>query len=414
MWEQVHSALGLVTLTGMAWIASEDRHAVKIKIVLAGMLVQVAVAIVLLKVPLVTQAFSALNNMVLALQEATEAGASFVFGYLSGGPLPFEETQPGASFILAFRALPLVIVVSALTAVLTYWRILPLIVRGFSVLLERALGVGGAVGLGVAANVFVGMVEAPLFIRAYLRTITRSELFVIMCAGMATIAGTVLILYANIIGGTIPNAVGHLLTASIISAPAAITIAKIMVPETGIPTSANQNIPSDASSTMDAITKGTQSGLMLLLNITAMLVVLVALVHLVNMVLGIIPDVAGAPITLERVLGMVMAPVTWLMGVPWSEAFTAGALMGTKTVLNEFLAFLQFTDLPSDALSPRSQLIMTYALCGFANFGSLGILIGGLTTMVPERQQEIVALGPKSIVAGTLATCCTGAVVGIL
>lgn len=414
MWDHLHSALGLAVLTAIAWAISEDRRAVKIKIALAGVALQVAVALVLLKVPPITQLFSALNSMVLALQDATEAGASFVFGYLGGGPLPFEETQPGAGFILAFRALPLVIVVSALTAVLTYWRILPLIVRGFSKLLERSMGVGGAVGLGAAANIFVGMVEAPLFIRPYLRTITRSELFVIMCTGMATIAGTVLILYANILGDTIPNAVGHLLIASLISAPAAITIAKLMVPETGTPTKADQDIPSDATSTMDAVTKGTQSGLMLLLNIMAMLVVLVALVHLVNGMLALIPDVAGAPVSLERLLGFVMAPVTWLMGVPWSEASTAGALMGTKTVLNEFLAFLQLTELPAEALSPRSQLIMTYALCGFANFGSLGILIGGLSTMVPERQQEIVALGPKSIVAGTLATCCTGAVVGML
>ncbi|MEE8429126.1 MAG: nucleoside transporter C-terminal domain-containing protein [Gammaproteobacteria bacterium] len=414
MWEHLHSALGLAALTAMAWAISENRRAVKVKIALAGVALQIAVALVLLKVPPVTQLFSALNSMVLVLQEATEAGASFVFGYLGGGPLPFEVSQPGASFILAFRALPLVIVVSALTAVLTYWRILPLIVRGFSALLERSMGVGGAVGLGAAANIFVGMVEAPLFIRPYLRTITRSELFVIMCVGMATIAGTVLILYANILGDTIPNAVGHLLIASLISAPAAITIAKLMVPETGVPTSVDQGIPSNAGSTMDAVTKGTQSGLMLLLNIMAMLVVLVALVHLVNTVLALIPDVAGAPITLQRLLGFAMAPVTWLMGVPWHEASTAGALMGTKTVLNEFLAFLQLTELPAEALSPRSQLIMTYALCGFANFGSLGILIGGLSTMVPERQQEIVALGPKSIVAGTLATCCTGAVVGML
>ena len=269
-------------------------------------------------------------------------------------------------------------------------------------------------GMAVAANVFVGMVEAPLFIRPYLRDITRSELFVVMCAGMATIAGTVLILYATLLGGVMENAVGHLLVASIISAPAAVTIARLMVPESGTATDVTQATPSESSSTMDAITRGTQSGLQLYLSVTAMLVVLVALVHLVNGMLGLLPDVGGGAITLERMLGLIMAPVTFLMGIPWAEAQTAGSLMGIKTVLNEFLAYMQLASLPPGALSERSTLIMTYALCGFANFGSLGIMIGGLATMVPERREEIIALGLKSIVAGTLATCCTGAVVGIL
>ncbi len=410
----LQSFLGLIVLVGFAWLISEDRKAIKLKLIIAGISVQLLLALLLLKLPLVKDFFAALNSIVLTLQSATETGTTFVFGYLGGGPLPFEVQQPGASFILAFRALPLIIVISALSALLTYWRILPLIVWGFSVLLEKSLGIGGAVGLGTAANVFVGMVEAPLFIRPYLRNITRSELFVIMCAGMATIAGTVLILYATILGETIPDATGHLLVASIISAPAAVTIAKLMVPETTASTPVHRHIEKGAAGAMDAITKGTQNGLQLLLNITAMLIVLVSLVQLLNATLGLLPTFGGEPITLERLLGYLMAPVTWLMGIPWKDAHIAGSLMGTKTILNELLAYLQLADLPDTALSERSRLIMTYALCGFANFGSLGIMIGGLSTMVPDRREEIVGLGFRSIIGGTLATCCTGAVVGIL
>jgi len=412
--QSLQSAFGLLVFVAIAWALSENHRAASVRVAVAGIAAQLILAALLLKLPPLEAALAALNDLVLILQHATEAGASFVFGYLGGGPLPFEERQPGASFVLAFRALPLIIVVSALTAVLTYWRILPWIVRGFAFGLEKTLGVGGAVGLGTAANIFVGMVEAPLFIRPYLVALSRSELFVVMVTGMATIAGTVLVLYATIIGPLIPNAVGHLLTASLISAPAAITVALLMIPQTGASTAGALTPDRGADSTMDAITRGTRSGLELFLIVIAMLLVLVALVFMVNAVLALLPDLGGQPISLERLLGYVMAPVCWLMGVPWSEALAAGALMGVKTVLNEFLAYLQLAALPAGTLSERSELIMTYALCGFANFGSLGILIGGLSTMVPERRDEVVALGTRSILAGTLATCCTGAVVGIL
>ncbi|MDP6706246.1 MAG: nucleoside transporter C-terminal domain-containing protein [Alphaproteobacteria bacterium] len=415
--DQLQSAFGLVVLLGIAWGLSENRRDKRhLRIALAGLGVQLVLALLLLKVPPVGRAFEALNDLVIALQTASEAGSSFVFGFLGGGPLPYEETRPGASFSLAFRALPLILVVSALSALLTYWRILPLIVRGFAFLLRRSLGVGGAVGLAAAANVFVGMVEAPLLVRPYLVRLGRAELFMVMVTGMATIAGTVLVLYATFLGPVLPDAAGHLVIASIISAPAAITIAKLMVPGAAseAATEAEFAPDPDTTSAMDAVTRGTAAGLQLYLNVVAMLIVLVALVQIVNMILGLLPDVAGEPLALERLLGWVMAPLVWLMGVPWAEAPTAGALMGVKTVLNELLAYLQLAKLPAEALSERSRLIMTYAICGFANFGSLGILIGGLATMVPERRAEIVALGFKSIVAGTLATMCTGAVVGIL
>jgi len=357
-----------------------------------------------------------LNRAVNALEGATQAGTSFVFGYLGGGPLPFEEKQPGASFILATRALPLVLVVSALTALLYYWRVLPVIVKGFALVLEKTMGIGGAVGLSAAANVFVGMVEAPLFVKPYIARMSRAELFNLMTVGMATIAGTVMVLYATVIGKSVPDALANILIASIIATPAAIAIAALMVPpragESAV--EADRLPPMEARGAMDAITRGTMDGMSLLINIVAMLLVLVALVALVNAALSLLPALDGTAITLQRVLGWVMAPIVWLAGIPWSEALTAGALMGTKTILNEFLAYLELGALPPEALSPRSRLIMTYALCGFANFGSLGIMLGGLATMAPERRDDIVALGGRTIVSGTLATLVAGSVVGIL
>jgi CNT family concentrative nucleoside transporter len=410
----IQSIAGLLVFAGIAWCLSENRKQVSIKIPIVGILIQLAVGIVLLKLPIFREFFLLLNRMVLSLQAATTAGTSFVFGYLGGADLPFAETFPGASFILAFQALPLVLLMSALSALLFYWKVLPLVVRAFSWALQKTMRLGGAEGLGVSANIFVGMVESPLFIRPYLKEMTRSEIFTLMTCGMATIAGTVMVLYASILSDKIPDVMGHILTASIISVPAAVTISKIMVPETKAPTGGQLRAPDPASSAMDAVTKGTLQGIDLLLNIIAMLVVLVALVYLVNLMLGVLPDLGGAPVTLQRLLGFVMAPVVWLMGVPWSEATTAGALMGTKTILNELLAYIDLSRLSPEALSPRSLLIMTYAMCGFANPGSLGIMIGGLGTMAPDRRSEIVALGLRSIIAGTLATSMTGAVVGII
>jgi concentrative nucleoside transporter, CNT family len=410
----LQGAAGIVVFGLLALALSENRRCIGIKTVLIGIGLQFALGFLLLKLPLFRAFFLLLNRLVLSIEESTTAGTAFVFGYLGGGPLPFDEKIAGADFILAFRALPLVLVVSALSALLFYWKILPPVVRAFSWALRKTMGVGGAEGLGVSANVFVGMVEAPLFIRPYLQQMTRSELFSLMTCGMATIAGTVMVLYAGILSRTVPDVMGHILTASIISVPAAMAISKIMVPETGDLTSGVLLAPEAASSAMDAVTRGTLAGVKLVINIAAMLVVLVALVHLLNLMLGLLPHWHDRAVTLQRILGLIMAPVTWLMGIPWAETATAGAVMGTKTVLNEFIAYLDLSRLPESALSARSKLILTYALCGFANPGSLGILIGGLGTMAPERRQEIVSLGWRSIVGGTLATCMTGAVVGII
>ena len=409
--------LGLIALTGFAWLIAENRRSSAWRIVITGLTVQCILALILLKTPGSQQVFVWFTALVLTLQEATTAGTSFVFGYIGGGALPFAESAPGASFILAFQALPLILLMSAISALLLYWKILPLIITLFAWMMRRTLGVGGAVSVSVAANIFIGMIEAPLLIRPYLQYLSRSELFMVMTTGMATIAGTVMALYATLLVNVVPDAFGHILVASIISAPAAIMVAMLMIP--GSPASmatgdGTRITPSPDNSAMEAITRGTADGIQLFLNVIAMLVVLIALVAIVNMLLGLLPHVGGTALTVERILGWIMMPVVWLMGVPWSEAGTAGALIGTKTILNELVAYRQMSQLPAEALSEHSRLIMIYAMCGFANFGSLGIMLGGLTTMAPARRREIVELGLKSLVSGTLATCLTGTIVGLL
>ena len=410
----MQGAAGLSAILVFAWLISENRRRVSWRTVLAGLALTFAFALLLSRLTTLQGALAAMNDGLAALEKATQSGTAFVFGYLGGGPAPFAASDPAASFILAFRALPLVLVISALSALLFHWGILPWIVRLFARLLQKTMGLGGAVGVSAAANVFVGMVEAPLVIRPYLVRLTRGELFIVMVCGMATIAGTVLVLYASILGPAVPGALAHLLIASLVSTPAAIVIAALMVPGESSSDDGLAGITASDRSAMDAITRGTLEGLELLLNIVAMLVVFVALVSLANAMLGLLPDVGGHSLTLERILGWVLAPLAWACGVPWSEAQVAGALLGKKTVLNELIAYLDMAKLPTSELSPRSKLLMTYALCGFANFGSLGILLGGMGAMVPERRGELVELGLKSIIAGLLATCLTAAVMSVV
>ena len=406
---------GIAVILLLAWGLSEDRGRVSWRIVAAGVLLQFGLALLFLKLPPARAAFLLLNRAVEGLQNATEAGTGFVFGYLGGGPLPFAETRSGASFIFAFRALPLVLVISAVATLLFYWGVLQRIVAAFAWVLRHTIGVGGALGLGAAVHIFVGHIEAPLLIRPYLSRLARGELFALMSCGMAGIAGTVMVLYASLVGRVIPDALGNILIAAVISTPAALAIAGLMVPFPPNPSAAGELAIDDPPvSAMDAIAKGTRDGIGFLLNITAMLIVTIALVSLVNLALGLMPGFSGAPLTLERLFAYAFRPIVWLIGIPGPQVAAAAALMGTKTVLNEFVAYVDLAHLPAGALDPRSQLIMTYALCGFANFGSLGILIGGMGAMVPERRSEIVALGLRSILSGTLATCMSGAVVGVL
>jgi CNT family concentrative nucleoside transporter len=406
---------GIAALLLFGWLISENRRLVPWRVVVAGVALQFALAYVLLKFPFAEKAFLLLNDGVQALQKATDAGTGLVFGYLGGAPLPFAETKPGAAFIFAFRALPLVLVISALATVLFYWGVLQRVVLAFAWVLRRTVGIGGPLGLGAAVHIFVGHIEAPLLIRPYLVSLERGEIFALMSCGMAGIAGTVMVLYASLLGPVIPDALGHILVAAVISTPAALALAAIMVPFQLDPSStAGLRIDDPPVSTMDAVAKGTRDGIAFLLNIIAMLVVIIALVTLLNSLLSLLPQWGGEAITLQRIFAYVLQPVMWLIGIPSDQDRVAAQLMATKIVLNEFVAYIDLAKLPAGQLDDHSRLVMTYALCGFANFGSLGILIGGMGAMAPERRQEIVELGLRSILSGTMAGCMSGAVVGML
>ncbi|MBX9698279.1 MAG: nucleoside:proton symporter [Acetobacteraceae bacterium] len=409
---QLQSLLGLALLCLVAWACGGFRRGVRARVVLAGLAGQLLVAAIMLHLPPVRAGFAAVGNAVEALARATRAGTSLVFGYLGGAPLPFAETVPGASFILFFQALPLVLLVGALSAVLYHWGVLPAVVRVLALGLRRLFGLSGACNLSVAANVFVGMVEAPLLIRPWLARLSRAELFVAMVAGLATISGNMLVVYATMIAPVVPDAAGQLLTASLISAPAAILAALLMMPEAPGATpgpEAEGAPPRLYDSTMDAVVRGTEEGLKLLLGIMAALIVFVALVALGN---AIIEPLAG--ITLERLAGWVFWPLAWMMGVPVEDCATVARSLGVKVVVNEFVSYLDLARTGGAGLSERSRLILTYALCGFTNFASVGIMVTGMAAMCPERRAEIVRLGLPALVAASLACCMAGATVGVL
>ena len=415
----VQPILGLAAFILIAWILSENRGGFNWKVAIIGIVLQFFIALIMFKIPIVQTILVWMNNGVSAISSATEAGTGLVFGYLGGNPgdvaYPYAVENPASTYILAFRVLPLILFFSVLSAILWYYRVLPMIIKGFSVLLKRSMGVGGAVGVSTAADIFLGMVEAPLLIRPYLAKLTRSELFIVMTCGMATISGAVMILYSVVLQDTLDNALGHILTASVISAPAAIMVALIMIPGDKSQTSSGEVEEAlQYHGLMDAISQGTTDGIRFTVNVGAMLIVLVALVSLFNSMLSLFPDLFGSAMTLQRMLGYFFAPFVWLMGIPWQECLTAGSLMGIKTILNEFLAFLALDALAPGELSARSTLIMTYALCGFANLGSLGIMVAGLGSMCAERREEIATLAPRTIISGTLATSMTACVAALL
>src|SRR3984885_4435533 len=409
----LRTGTGVGSLLLLAFLCSEDRGRIPWRTVVSGVALQIVFALILIGIPGTNRAMFWLNDAANALHDATLTGTQFVFGYLGGGAPAFAETHPGASFILAFQALPLVLTISALAWLLFYWGVLQRITAAFAWLLRRSMGISGPLALGAAVHVFVGMVEAPLLVRPYLMRMQRGELFALMTCGMAGVAGTVMIIYASFLAPFVPNALGNILIASIISTPGGLAVAAMMVPYDGSDRPEGKLVIEDPPhSSLDAIVKGTLDAVPILAAIIATLLVTVALVTLVNMALGLLPDWGGGAVTLPRLFALPFRPVMWLIGVPWAETGAASMLMATKTVLNEFVAYLNFSQLPLATFFPRTRMILTYALCGFANFGSLGIMIGGLGAMVPERRHEGVALGMRSILGGTLATCMSGAVAG--
>lgn len=408
--------MGVVLIVLLAWAFSENRKQLPSWRWIGGaMLLQLALAILIVRVPLIWDAINLANHAVQAIEKATLVGSSYMFGYLGGAPLPFpmaEGSQP--PLIIAFQILPLVIVFSAISALLWHWKILSWIVRGLSWALQRTLGVSGVVGLGGGANIFLGVVEAPLVLRAYFERMSRSELFMVMALTMSTISGAILILYATTLSKTVPNAVGHMISASLISLPAAVLIARLMLPGDGSTATDPDDTSLKYDSSIDAIIRGTMDGIQLFLAVIGVIIVVFALVALVDQMLGVLPMVGGEELTLRRMFGWLFAPLMWAIGVPWSEAPTAGALMGTKAILNEYVAYLDLAALPAGELRPRSQLIVTYALCGVANLASIGLLVSTIGTLCPDRRGEAAALGVKSWIAGNLASAMTGAVIGLV
>ena len=414
MLPHLQSALGIAVLIGLAWLLSEDRRGLNWRMVAGTLFLQAAIALLLLKVPVMRDGLLALNNVVTALTTATQAGTSFVFGFMGGGAAPFAVTNPANLINLAFTILPLILVVGALSAMLWYWRILPILVNAMAFVLKKTLGLGGVVGLSAAATVFLGNIEGLLVIRPYLARLARTELFILMTVGLSVIAGTVFVLYATVLSRVLPAALGHLLVASFMSLPAGILMARIMVPGPAETDLHEEQATVRYRSTMDAMARGTEDGLKLYLQIIAMLVVTTSLVALANVILAQLPHAFGAPLTLERMLGWLFAPFVWLLGVPGDQVVTAGGLLGVKVILNEFIAYLRMAALPAGSLDPRASLIMVYAMCGFANFASVGILIAGMSALIPERRDEIAGLALRSLAAGVLASALSAAMIGLL
>ena len=415
--EYLQPTIGFFALLFLGAIFSENIKAIKLKYIVSGVLIQLILALLLLRIDLVGSFFEYLSDGVMVLKAANDYGTGFVFGYLADGApnAPFDITNPGGTFIFAFGGLTLIILMSAISALLWHWRIIPVIVNALSVLFKKPLNVGGPIGLGATANVFLGQVEAPLLVRPYLSSMTRHELLILMTVGMSTIAGSVMVVYTTMLTPIYGfGLIGHFLTASLISVPAGIMFANMMIPsevKTDFPEGDSSKM---YTSTVDALTQGTKNGLEIFLSVIAMLIVVMALVFLVNSILGVFPDINGSQITIERILGFIFAPLAWFMGIPWEESLMAGQLLGVKTALNEFVAYLYLSDSETYNLSDKSRLIMLYALCGFANFSSVGILLSGMSAMIPERRDDLISVTGKALWAALLASCMTGFIVGII
>ena len=415
--DYLQPTLGFLALLSLGVIFSEDIRSIKIRYVISGVLIQLGLVILLTKIEIVSTFFSFLSDGVMVLKAANDYGTGFVFGYLADGApnAPFEVTNPGGTFIFAFGGLTLIIVMSAISALLWKLKVIPFIVNAISILFKKPLNVGGPIGLGATSNIFLGQVEAPLLIKPYLSLMTRHELLIIMTVGMSTIAGSVMVVYTTMLFPIYgAGLIGHFLSASLISVPAAIMYSNIMLPsdvKTDFPDKSSNEL---YASVMDAITQGTKNGLDIFLNVIAMLIVVMALVFLVNSILSLFPPLFGDPITLELLLGYLFAPLAWFMGISWEESIIAGQLLGVKTALNEFVAYLYLADTDTYQLTDKSRLIMLYALCGFANFSSVGILLSGLSAMIPERRMDLISVSGKALWGALLASCLTGFMIGIL
>ncbi len=409
--------VGFIGLVCIAIPFSQNRSSINYRHIVAAIFLQIALAFALLKIPFIVQIFAYLSEGVTALQAATQEGAEFVFGYLSNSSTsPFEISGTGNSMIFAFQILPLIIVISSLSALLWFWNVLPLIIRAISKIFEKLFNIGGPIGLGATANIIMGQVEAPLLVRPYLTKMTEKELLILMTAGMSTVSGSIMIALVSMLAPQFPdiNLIQHLVSASILSIPAAIMYANIMIPSSEVTNFDGNTVPKVYDSSMDAITRGTRDGLDICLNVGAILIAFIALVSLLNSLLGILGGWIGmSDLSLQLILGYLFFPIVWLMGVPLSETLASAELLGLKTALNEFVAYGALANLETGVLSDRSKLITLYALCGFANFSSVGILVSGISAMAPERKNDLIKVSIKALIGATLASCMTGLVIGI-
>ena len=416
--ENAQSLVGVCVTMGICWALSEKRSAFPWKLAIGAIAVQAGLVLLLFGVPAARAVLAGAGTVVDGLAGSTQAGVKFVFGFLAGADgQPYTVTNPGGLFVFAFRVLPVILVICALSALLWHWRILKWVIQGFGALFERTMGLRGPPALATAATVFMGQVEGPIFIRSYLPSLSRSELFLLLSVGMSCVSGSTMVAYATILKGVLPNAAAHVLTASVISAPAGVLLARIMVPrDAAVEQGGEADLGAEAmyESSIDALIKGIGVGLEICLKIGATLIVFVSIVAMIDGALGLLAPVGGAPVSLERIFGIAFSPLAWCLGVPWKEAQAAGSLLGVKLMLTEFTAFIDMANLAPGVISERTRIIMTYALCGFANIASVGINVAGYTILAPTRQKEIMGMVWKAMLTGFLATCMTASVVGAL
>ena len=404
----VHTTLTFVVLLSLSWLISEKRKQVNIKLIALGVFWQVIFALVLLKVPAVTDGLMYINRGLQVIAESTTKATAVVFGNLAA---PSESSKIG--FILALQGLPILIVISALSSLLIYLRILPTIINLLSIFFRKTLSIGGTMGVAVSANIFTGMSETPLIITPYLSHLTRSELFSLMVCGTSCIASSVMVLLSMIIQPIVPNAIVHIISAVLLSIPGALTVSRIMVPESqkSSYTEGTHADFSECNSMIDAIFSGIISGAKVVVVIVAMLIGFVALIDVLNQLLGLLPDVGGMPISLQRILGLIMWPISWLIGIPMKEAGIVSTLLGTKIAFNEIIAFQEMANIGAN-LSEHTKIMTIYAICSFANLGSIGIMVGVYEALVPHRRAEVMSLGVKSVIAGTITNLLNASLVG--
>ncbi|MGN6209075.1 NupC/NupG family nucleoside CNT transporter [Asticcacaulis sp.] len=414
--ENVQSLAGIAVIILLCWLLSENRRKFPIRLTIGAIGIQVVLILALFAVPQSHVLLGGVANGMSALSDATDQGMQFVFGYMGGGDQPYAVTNSGALFVFALKVLPLILVISALSALLWHIGVLKIIIRGLGYIFEKTIGLGGATSLGVASGIFVGNVESMIIIKGYLDKLTRSELFVLVVIGMANVSGSTMVAYVLILQHVLPDAAGHILAAAVVSAPAGVLLARIIVPDLINHKVEKLDYGSELKydSAIDAVSKGTVDGMTVAMNIAAILVVMVALAALANAILSVVPEIGGQPVTVERILGLIFTPLAWLIGVPWNEAAKGGEILGIKMVLTEFVAFLKLAAIPLVDMTPRTRILLTYATCGFANIGSVGITVAGFGALMPDRRQEIISLIWKGLAAAFLATCLSAAIVGAL